>query len=141
VKLRNSQAVSFCNCLSRTNYLIAASSQKSLCPAKHGKPLSDGDIIITAVLSVSNSLFHDLPNKDKIIRQISKMPLSRNTVNSLVSGWFQGFSKKTTPICTWLCAGISPVQYALQTLYSTIQCSTKIELQSRCGIMLFSQTT
>ena len=63
VKLRNSQAVSFCNCLSRTNYLIAASSQKSRCPAKHGKPLSDGDIIITAVLSVSNSLFHDLDRK------------------------------------------------------------------------------
>jgi len=35
-------------------------------------------------------------------------------VNSLASARFQGFSQKT-PKCTWLCARISPVGYALQT--------------------------
>ena len=78
------QSISFCNYLSRTNYLIAASFQISLCLAKHGKPLSDGDIINTAMLSGSNSLFHDLLNKDKIIQQISEIPLSRNTVKDRI---------------------------------------------------------
>jgi len=36
------------------------------------------------MLSGSNSLFHDLPNKDKIIQRISEMPLSRNTVKDWV---------------------------------------------------------
>ena len=35
--------------------------------------------------------------------------------NSLASAKIRGFSKKKTPKHTWLCAGISPVWYALQT--------------------------
>jgi len=38
-----------------------------------------------------------------------------NNFNSLASGCFWGFSEKKTPKCTWLCVGISPVWYALQT--------------------------
>jgi len=34
---------------------------------------------------------------------------------SLASARFRGFSGKITPKRTWLCAGISPVRYALQT--------------------------
>jgi len=34
--------------------------------------------------------------------------------NTLAPGWFWGFSEKKTPKRTWLCAGISPVRYALQ---------------------------
>ena len=81
-KLRKyrSQHLSFCNYLSKTNHLTADSFQISLCIAKHGKPFSDGDFIKTAMLTGSNSLFHDFPNKDKIMQHMSEMPLSRNTV-------------------------------------------------------------
>ncbi|XP_004873385.1 general transcription factor II-I repeat domain-containing protein 2A-like isoform X2 [Heterocephalus glaber] len=67
-----------------SQYLTAASFQISLCIAKHGKPLSDGDFIKMAMLSGSDSLFHDFPNKDKIIQRISDMPLSRNTVKDQI---------------------------------------------------------
>ncbi|XP_058026529.1 general transcription factor II-I repeat domain-containing protein 2-like [Ahaetulla prasina] len=85
-KLRkyHSWSLTFSNCLSRTNHLTAASFQISLCIAKHGKPLSDGDIIKTAMLSRCNSLFHDFPNRDKILKRISEVPLSRNTVKDRV---------------------------------------------------------
>ncbi|KAG9485345.1 hypothetical protein GDO78_008432 [Eleutherodactylus coqui] len=52
----NSQHLSFCNYLSKTNHLTAASFQISLCIAKH----------------------------DKIIQRISEMSLSRNTVKDQV---------------------------------------------------------
>ncbi|XP_023567860.1 general transcription factor II-I repeat domain-containing protein 2A isoform X2 [Octodon degus] len=78
------QYVSFCSCLSKANHLAAASFQISLSVVKHGKPLSDGDLIKMAMLSGSESLFHDFPNKDKIIQRISEMPLSRNTVKDRV---------------------------------------------------------
>nr|DBA15625.1 TPA: hypothetical protein GDO54_004814 [Pyxicephalus adspersus] len=84
MRKNHSQYVSSSNYLPRTNHLTAASFQISLCIAKHGKPLSDGDIIKTAMLSGSNSLFHDFPNKDKIIQRISELPLSRNTVKDRV---------------------------------------------------------
>lgn len=85
-KLRqyHSQSLSFCNYLSKTNHLTDASFQISLCIAKHGKPLSDGDFIKTTMLAGSNSLFHDFPNKDKIMQRISEMPLSRNTVKDRI---------------------------------------------------------
>ncbi|XP_013358565.1 PREDICTED: general transcription factor II-I repeat domain-containing protein 2A-like isoform X1 [Chinchilla lanigera] len=85
-KLRkcHSQYLSFCNHLSKSNHLTAASFQISLCIVKHGKPLSDGDFVKMAMLSGSDSLFHDFPNKDKIMQRISEMPLSRNTVKDRV---------------------------------------------------------
>ena len=85
-KLRNYkyQKVSFCNYLSKTNHLTTASFQISLCLAKHGKPLSDGDLIKEVMLSGSNSLFHDFQNKDKIKQRIAEIPLSRNTVKDRV---------------------------------------------------------
>ncbi|XP_010604765.1 general transcription factor II-I repeat domain-containing protein 2A-like [Fukomys damarensis] len=67
-----------------SQYLTAASFQISLCIAKHGKPLADGDFIKMAMLSGSDSLFHDFPNKDKIMQRISEMPLSRSTVNDQI---------------------------------------------------------
>ncbi|XP_013930323.1 PREDICTED: uncharacterized protein LOC106555913 [Thamnophis sirtalis] len=85
-KLRNYhlQSPSFSDFLSKKNHLTAASFQISLCIAKHGKTLSDGDIIKTAMLSKCNSLFHDFPNRDKIVKRISEVPLSRNTVKDRV---------------------------------------------------------
>ncbi|XP_005409605.1 PREDICTED: general transcription factor II-I repeat domain-containing protein 2A-like [Chinchilla lanigera] len=67
-----------------SQYLTAASFQISLCIAKHGKPFSDGDFIKMAMLAGSNSLFHDFPNKDKIMQRISEMPLSRNAIKDRV---------------------------------------------------------
>ncbi|MEE6512968.1 hypothetical protein FKM82_020363 [Ascaphus truei] len=87
---------SFCNYLSKTNYLTTASFEISLCIAKHGKPLSDGDFIKTAMLAVSNSLFHDFPNKDKIKQRISEMPLSRNTVKDRVLRMASDVSQQLT---------------------------------------------
>ena len=80
----HSQSTSFCNYLNQTNHLTDASFQISLCIAKHGKPLSDGDFLKTAMLAGSNSLFNDFPNKDKIIQRLSEIPLSRNTVKDRV---------------------------------------------------------
>jgi len=37
------------------------------------------------------------------------------TFNSLASARIRGFSEKTMPKRTWLCTGISPVPYAVQT--------------------------
>ncbi|XP_026538860.1 general transcription factor II-I repeat domain-containing protein 2A-like [Notechis scutatus] len=90
-----SQYSSVCNS-PRKNHLTAASFQISLCIAKHGKPLCDGDIIKTAMLSVSNSLFHDFPNKDKIIQRISEMPLSRSTVKDRVQPMASEVSQQLT---------------------------------------------
>ncbi|MEE6518924.1 hypothetical protein FKM82_030246 [Ascaphus truei] len=87
---------SFCNYLSKTNYLTTASFEISLCIAKHGKPLSDGDFIKTAMLAVSNSLFHDFPNKDKIKQRISEMPLSRNTFKDRVLRMASDVSQQLT---------------------------------------------
>ncbi|XP_034259776.1 general transcription factor II-I repeat domain-containing protein 2A-like [Pantherophis guttatus] len=79
----------------RTN-LTAASFHMSLCVAKHGKSLSDGDIIKAAMLSGSNSLFHDFPNKDKIIRRIFEVPLSRNTIKDRVQRMASDVSQQLT---------------------------------------------
>jgi len=59
-------------------------------------------------------LFFDTSNIEN-----SKLPRINKNVpgkfNSLASVRFRGFSEKKTPKCTWLCAGISPVRFALQT--------------------------
>ena len=85
-KLRDyrQQYVNFSNYFHGKNYLTAASFQISLCIAKHGKPLSDCDIVKEAMLSGYNSLFHDFPNKDKIIQHISEQQPTRNTVKDQV---------------------------------------------------------
>lgn len=96
LKRYHCQYRSFCNYLSKTNYLANASFEMSLCIAKHGKPLSDGDFIKTAMLAVSNSLFHEFPNKDKIKQRISEMPLSRNTVKDRVLRMASDVSQQLT---------------------------------------------
>ncbi|XP_072282287.1 general transcription factor II-I repeat domain-containing protein 2-like isoform X2 [Pyxicephalus adspersus] len=80
-----------------SNYhLTAASFQISLYIAKHGNPLSDGDIMKMAMLSGSNSLFHDFPSKDKIIQRISEIPLSGNTVKDRVQCMASDVSQQLT---------------------------------------------
>ncbi|XP_071969601.1 general transcription factor II-I repeat domain-containing protein 2-like [Engystomops pustulosus] len=85
-----------------------------LCIAKHGKPLSDGEIVKEALLSGSNSLFHDFQNKDKISQRISEMPLSRNTVKDRVQRMASDVSQQLTTAykrqpatpCAWMRARI-----------------------------------
>ncbi|XP_072006342.1 general transcription factor II-I repeat domain-containing protein 2-like [Engystomops pustulosus] len=96
LRKHHSQHLSFTNYLSKTNYLTAASFKMSLCIAKHGKPLSDGEIVKEALLSGSNSLFHDFQNKDKISQRISEMPLSRNTVKDRVQRMASDVSQQLT---------------------------------------------
>lgn len=86
-KLRkyHSRYLSFYNYVSKTNHWTTASFQISLCKARHGKHLSDGDFIKMAMTSASNSFFHDVPpDKDEIIQSISEMPLGRITVKDWV---------------------------------------------------------
>ncbi|XP_039196835.1 general transcription factor II-I repeat domain-containing protein 2A-like [Crotalus tigris] len=49
-----------------------------------------------AMLSGSNSLFHDFSNKDKIIQRISEIPLSRNTVKDRVQHMASDVSQQLT---------------------------------------------
>jgi len=46
---------------------------------------------------------------------IKKKKTKKTLINSLASARIQGFLEKKTPKRTWLCTGISPVWYALQT--------------------------
>lgn len=69
---------------SETNHLTVASIEISLSMTKHFKPLSDGGLIKKAILTGSNSLFHDFQNKDKIVQRTSEMPLSRNTAKDRI---------------------------------------------------------
>ncbi|XP_070622950.1 general transcription factor II-I repeat domain-containing protein 2A-like [Erythrolamprus reginae] len=74
---------------------VKSSFQMSLRMAKHNK-LSDGDILKTAMLSASDHLFHDFPNKDKIIQRISEMPVSRNIVEDHVQCMANDISQQLT---------------------------------------------
>ena len=62
------------------------------------------------MLSGSNSRFHDLPNKDKIIQRISEIPLSRNTVKDQVQHMACDVSQQLTThlqntACYSMCLG------------------------------------
>ena len=72
------------NFISKPNHLTYASFQFSLCIAKHGKSLSDGDFIKSAMLAGSDSLFHDFSNRHEILQRISEQPLSKNTAKDRV---------------------------------------------------------
>ncbi|GLD61856.1 general transcription factor II-I repeat domain-containing protein 2-like protein [Lates japonicus] len=62
----------------------SASFAGSLAIVRNGKPFTDGEYAKTFMLDVANELFGDLPNKDKIIKQIQDMPLSARTVHDRI---------------------------------------------------------
>ncbi|XP_076352701.1 SCAN domain-containing protein 3-like [Tachypleus tridentatus] len=80
----HSQCLNLGNFLSKPNHLTKASFQISLCIAKHGKSLSDGDFIKTTMLAGSDSLFSDFSNKREILQRVCEVPLSRNTVKDRI---------------------------------------------------------
>ena len=84
LKKYHSQRTNFKKFLSKPNHLTTASFHFSLCIAKFGKPLSDGDFIKTAMLTGSDFLFDNFSNKHEILQRISEIPLSRNTVKDRV---------------------------------------------------------
>jgi len=48
--------------------------------------------------------------------QVVRVARSRWCLGGVFGVWLvSGFAGKKTPKCTWLCVGISPVRYALQT--------------------------
>lgn len=47
-------------------------------------PLSDGELIKRTFLECAPTLFHDMKNKVEIIRRISELPLSRNTIKDRI---------------------------------------------------------
>ena len=96
LKKYHSQRNNFMNFISKPNHLMYASFQFSLCIAKHGKSLSDGDFIKSAMLAGSDSLFHDFSNRHEILQRISELPLSRNTVKDRVLRMAQDVSLQLT---------------------------------------------
>ncbi|XP_034019583.1 zinc finger BED domain-containing protein 5-like [Thalassophryne amazonica] len=59
----------------------SASFAGSLAIVRNGKPFTDGEYAKTFILDVTNELFDDFSDKDKIIRRIKDMPLSAKTVH------------------------------------------------------------
>ena len=96
LKKYHSQRNNFMNFISKPNHLMYASIQFSLCIAKHGKSLSDGDFIKSAMLAGSDSLFHDFSNRHEILQRISELPLTRNTVKDRVLRMAQDVSLQLT---------------------------------------------
>lgn len=58
--------------------------QVALVIAQHGIPFSDGDFIENAFLECVPSLFHDFQNKENILRKISELTISRNTIKDRI---------------------------------------------------------
>uniref|UniRef100_A0A3Q1C722 SPIN-DOC-like zinc-finger domain-containing protein n=1 Tax=Amphiprion ocellaris TaxID=80972 RepID=A0A3Q1C722_AMPOC len=59
----------------------SASFAGALAIVRNGKPFTDGEYAKTFMLEVSNELFDDFSDKDKIIKRIKDMPLSAKTVH------------------------------------------------------------
>ena len=96
LKGNSKQYVSFSYYLHVKNYLTAVTIQIFLCMAKHGMPLSHCDIVKEVMLCGCNFLFHDFPNKGKIIQRNSEMPLTRKTVEDRVQHMANDFGQQQT---------------------------------------------
>ena len=96
LKKYHSQRNNFIKFISKPNHLMYASFQFLLCIAKHGKSLSDGDFIKSAMLAGSDSLFHNFSNRHVILQRISELPLSRNTVKDRALRMAQDVSLQLT---------------------------------------------
>uniref|UniRef100_A0A3P9HLT4 SPIN-DOC-like zinc-finger domain-containing protein n=1 Tax=Oryzias latipes TaxID=8090 RepID=A0A3P9HLT4_ORYLA len=59
----------------------SANFAAALAIVKNGKPFTDGEFAKSFMLDVSNELYANFSDKDKIIKQIKDMPLSARTVH------------------------------------------------------------
>lgn len=80
-KSQSNSIIKFVRCstnLTSASYCIAHSI------AQHEKVLSDGEFIKETFLRCAPALLHDMKNKDDIIKRISELPLSRNTIKDRI---------------------------------------------------------
>ncbi|KAK1346595.1 hypothetical protein QTO34_000452 [Cnephaeus nilssonii] len=78
--LYKSQSNSILKFMKGSTNLTSASLSIAHSIAQHGKALSEGEFIKETLLRSAPVLFHDMQNKDAIIKRISELPLSRNII-------------------------------------------------------------
>ncbi|XP_069610593.1 general transcription factor II-I repeat domain-containing protein 2A-like [Ranitomeya imitator] len=76
--LHKSQSNSILKFVKSSTNATSASLSIAHSIAQHGKALSEGEFIKETLLRCAPVLFHDMQNKDAIIKRISELPLSRN---------------------------------------------------------------
>ena len=80
LKRKQSQSEFFSKFLGRSSNFVSASFSISHTIVQHGKPLSDGEFVKEAFIKWAPFLFDDFHNKDAIIKRMSELSISRNTV-------------------------------------------------------------
>ncbi|KAK1339042.1 hypothetical protein QTO34_019715 [Cnephaeus nilssonii] len=82
--LYKSQSNSILKFTKGSTNLTSASLSIAHSIAQHGKALSEGEFIKETLLTCAPVLFHDMQNKDAIIKRISELPLSRNIIKDRI---------------------------------------------------------
>ncbi|KAK1345457.1 LOW QUALITY PROTEIN: hypothetical protein QTO34_007914 [Cnephaeus nilssonii] len=82
--LYKSQSNSILKFMKGSTNLTSASLSIAHSIAQHGKVLSEGEFIKETLLRCAPVLFHDMQNKDSIIKRISELPLSRNIIKDRI---------------------------------------------------------
>ncbi|KAM4026769.1 general transcription factor II-I repeat domain-containing protein 2A-like [Anomaloglossus baeobatrachus] len=82
--LHKSQSNSILKFVKSSTNLTSASLSIAHSIAQHGKALSEGEFIKETLLRCALVLFHDMQNKDAIIKRISELPLSRNIIKDRI---------------------------------------------------------
>ncbi|KAK1341993.1 hypothetical protein QTO34_016746 [Cnephaeus nilssonii] len=82
--LYKSQSNSILKFIKGSTNLTSASLSIAHSIAQHGKALSEGEFIKETLLRCAPVLFHDMQNKDAIIKIISELPLSRNIIKDRI---------------------------------------------------------
>ncbi|KAK1345459.1 hypothetical protein QTO34_007916 [Cnephaeus nilssonii] len=82
--LYKSQSNSILKFMKGSTNLTSASLSIAHSIAQHGKALSEGEFIKETLLRCAPVLFHDMQNKDAIIKRISELPLSRNIIKDQI---------------------------------------------------------
>ncbi|KAK1339027.1 hypothetical protein QTO34_019699 [Cnephaeus nilssonii] len=82
--LYKSQSNSILKFMKGSTNLTSASLSIAHSIAQHGKVLSEGEFIKETLLRCAPVLFHDMQNKDAIIKRISELPLSRNIIKDRI---------------------------------------------------------
>ncbi|KAK1338958.1 hypothetical protein QTO34_019627 [Cnephaeus nilssonii] len=82
--LYKSQSNSILKFMKGSTNLTSASLSIAHAIPQHGKALSEGEFIKETLLRCAPVLFHDMQNKDAIIKRISELPLSRNIIKDRI---------------------------------------------------------
>ncbi|XP_069470002.1 general transcription factor II-I repeat domain-containing protein 2A-like [Ambystoma mexicanum] len=82
--LYKSQSNSILKFIKGSTNLNSASLSIAHSIAQHAKALNEGEFIKETLLRCAPVLFHDMQNKDAIIKRISELPLSRNIIKDRI---------------------------------------------------------